>query len=140
MIYCLYNVTTNALLGIGSNPFNPLEGQQQVALHREMPDLTIEEWNPATLNFFTKTDAFLTHLEWRARFTQTEQELIDELNATFETNDALSVEQKRKIRTGLINFNAAKDVNPKDARIPPMLDLYTALGYLAPGRAAEILA
>ena len=31
MIYCLYNVATNALLGIGSNPFNLLEGQQQVS-------------------------------------------------------------------------------------------------------------
>ena len=28
MIYCLYNAETNALLGIGSNPFNLLDGQQ----------------------------------------------------------------------------------------------------------------
>lgn len=82
----------------------------------------------------------LTHLQFRRRFTPQEQELSDELEATFESNPALTAGQKRKLRTGYKNFNKASSVNLDDADIPPMLAMYVALGILAAHRPAEILA
>ena len=82
----------------------------------------------------------LTHLEFRRKFTLTEQELADELEATFEANPMLTTEQKRSLRTGYKNFYAATGVDLSDPAIPPMLGLYTALGIIGDGRAAEILA
>lgn len=81
----------------------------------------------------------LTHLEFRRRFTLTEQEFSDELEATFETNPMLSTEQKRKLRTGYKNFYAATVVDTQDPDIPPILGLYEAIGILGAGRAEEIL-
>mgnify|MGYP000521179572 CR=1 FL=1 len=81
----------------------------------------------------------LTHLEFRRKFTLAEQELADELEATFEASSALTTEQKRGLRTGYKNFYAASGVDLADPAIPPMLGLYTALGILAEGRAADIL-
>ena len=140
MIYCLYSSTTNALLGIYDVAPDPQGGQGVQALNREAPDFAREEWNPAVLDFFTKQTATLTHLEFRRRFTAAEQEAIDEFNALFESHPALTTEQKRKVRTGLKNFESANGVTLTDSDIPGMLGLYTALGLLAPGRAAEILA
>lgn len=82
----------------------------------------------------------ITHLEFRRRFTVEEQELADELEVLFESNATLSVEQKRKLRTGYKNFYAASMVNLDDPAIPPMLDIYEELGIIAPGRKLEILA
>ena len=81
----------------------------------------------------------LTHLEFRRRFTQQEQELADELEVTFEANPGLTVEQKRKLRTGYKNFYAATGVDLQDPDVPPMLGLYEALGILSAGRAEAIL-
>lgn len=82
----------------------------------------------------------LTHIEFRRRFTQAEQELSDELEATFEANPDLLVPQKRTLRTGYKNFNMAMDVNLDDPDIPPMLQMFVALGILTAERPAEILA
>lgn len=82
----------------------------------------------------------LTHLGFRRLFTQAEREAADELEVTFETNPALSTEQKRMLRSGYKDFYAGTSVNLDDPGIPPMLALYEALGIIAPGRAAEILA
>ena len=81
-----------------------------------------------------------THLWFREKFTQAEQEWADELEATFESSPALTAEQKRSLRTGYKNFNLATEVDLDDPRIPPMLGLYVALGGLAANRPAEILA
>lgn len=81
----------------------------------------------------------LTHLGFRQRFTQAEQEWADELEATFEINPVFTVEQKRMLRTGYKNFNLATSVDLDDPRIPPMLGLYVMLGGLTPNRPAEIL-
>ena len=82
----------------------------------------------------------LTHLGFRRLFTQAERELADELEVTFETNPALSTEQKRTLRSGYKDFYAGTSVNRDDPAVLPMLTLYEALGIIAPGRAAEILA
>lgn len=82
----------------------------------------------------------LTHLQFRRRFTPLERMLSDELEATFEANAALTADQKRLLRTGYKDFNAASVVDLDDEAIPPMLALYVALGNLDAGRPAEILA
>lgn len=139
-IHCLYNAATNALLGVSEETLVPLDGQAVIGRNRGLPDFSKEEWNTATLDFYTKPTTELTHHEFRCRFTAGEQELIDEFNATFEAHPGLTAEQKRKVRTGLKNFEAASVVVLSDTAIPTMLGLYTLLGLLAEGRAAEILA
>lgn len=138
-IYCLYNTATNALLGVSEEPFQPVDGQAAIGRNRGMPDFGTEEWNTATLDFYTKPAVELTHYAFRKRFTPAEQELIDEFNATFESHPGLTAEQKRKVRTGLKNFDSASGVVLSDPAIPAILGLYTLLGLLAEGRAAEIL-
>jgi len=81
----------------------------------------------------------LTHLEFRRLFTTTEQELCDELEATFESNAMLDAAQKRTLRTGYKNFYAASKVDLTDPAIPPMLGLYVAIGLLSTERQAQIL-
>ena len=129
MIYCLYNATTNALLGIGSTPFNLLEGQQQVAYPREMPDLTIEEWNPATLNFFTNTDTAITKLQFMKRFSAQEYAAI---KAAAAVNGELDFFWQK--------FLMAQDIVISDPELIAGLNALEQAGVLAPGRAAEILA
>jgi hypothetical protein len=82
----------------------------------------------------------LTHLQFRRRFTSVERELSDELEATFESNPTFTVDQKRMLRSGYKDFNAAIDVHLDDAGISPMLALYVAIGILTANRPAEILA
>lgn len=81
----------------------------------------------------------LTHLEFRRLFTLAEQEVCDELEATFESNAALDAATKRTLRTGYKNFYAASHVDLDDAGIPPVLALYAALGLIGPERPAQIL-
>lgn len=140
MIYCTYSTETNALLGVSTSEPTSSPGQEVIAHNRELPDFVLEEWNPALLSFFTKEETTWTHLEFRRRFTSDEQELIDEFNATFESNPALTAAQKRKVRTGLKNFDASTHIVKSDPDIPALLGLYTLVGLIASGRAAEILA
>ena len=129
MIYCLYNTMTNALLGISSTPFNLLAGQAQVSLGREMPDLTIEEWNPATLNFFTKTDMSITKLQFMKRFSAQEYAAI---KAAAAVNGELDFFWQK--------FLMAQDIVISDPELIAGLNALEQAGVLAPGRAAEILA
>lgn len=81
----------------------------------------------------------LTHLEFRRLFTLAEQELCDELEATFESNAMLDAAMKRTLRTGYKNFYAASKVDLTDPAIPPVLGLYVALGMIGAARPAQIL-
>lgn len=78
----------------------------------------------------------LTKYEFRQRFAPAERAACDAFNAGFEAHPALSAEQKAAIRTGLEDFRAASAVDPVLAM--PMLQMYEALGLIAPGRASEI--
>lgn len=78
----------------------------------------------------------LTKYQFRQRFTQEERMACDGFNVAFESQPALTVEQKAFIRTGLEDFKAAEAVEPVKAM--PLLQMYEALGLLAQGRAAEI--
>ena len=129
MIYCLYNVETNTLLGISADPHAVQDGQSEVPFHREMPDLTIEEWNPAVLNFFTKTDVPISKLIFMKRFTAAEYKAIK--NAAATNGDVDFFWQK---------FLTAQDIVLSDPELIVGLNTLEQFGILAPGRAAEILA
>lgn len=82
----------------------------------------------------------LTKRAWRLLFTDAERLSIDRFNATFETSPYLTEEQRDEVRSGLEDYKAATGVNRDDPATAKVLELYTALGFLEPGRAAEILA
>jgi hypothetical protein len=83
----------------------------------------------------------ITRTEFRLLFTLEERYLIDEFNAQFDSNPALSTNQKRAIRTGLQDLQMANLIpRPFSSRVVAMLDLYLALGFLTSQRRSEILA
>ena len=129
MIYCLYNVETNTLLGISADPHAVQDGQSEVPFHREIPDLTIEEWNPAVLNFFTKTDVPISKLKFMKRFTAQEYAAI---KTAASANGEIDFFWQK--------FLMAQDIVIGDAELVAGLNALEQFGILAPGRAAEILA
>lgn len=78
----------------------------------------------------------LTKYAFRQRFTEAERLACDNFNANFATHPSLTDDQKASVRSGLEDFYAATGVVP--SRALPMLQIYEALGLIAPGRAAEI--
>lgn len=119
----------------------PVDGDVLQYIHANGTVETKQYWSPVDPDPYAPPPSrILTHLEFRRLFTPTEQELSDELEATFESNGGLTAEQKRKLRTGYKNFNKATAVNLDDPDIPPMLAMYVALGILGADRPAEILA
>lgn len=142
MIYALCNVETGALVSISEQLIDNAGYPLMVkTLDILMPDMTKQEWDKSGLHFIDKPgNRTMTKLEFRRRFTPIEQELVDEFNATFENIERLSSGQKRKVRTGLKNFDAALIVSLDDPDIPILLGLYTLLGLLAESRSDEILA
>ena len=120
---------------------SPVDGDKMRYTHANGIVEIKQYWTPVDPDpYVPPPSRILTHLEFRRLFTPTEQELSDELEATFESNGGLTAEQKRKLRTGYKNFNAATTVHLDDPDIPPMLAMYVALGILGADRPAEILA
>lgn len=81
----------------------------------------------------------LTKYQFRQRFTSAERMAIDGFNSTFETNGALTTEQKASIRTALEDLAASQAVYLTNASTIAGVQMYEALGLIAVGRAAEIL-
>lgn len=77
--------------------------------------------------------------EFRDLFTQEERESIDEFNATYLDNPALTVEQKRAIRSGLAYYTDAKRIYLSNPQTIATLYMYEALGLIGSGRVLEIL-
>jgi hypothetical protein len=81
----------------------------------------------------------VSKVAWRRRFTAAEQDAIDAFNeGGYLTHPALDEATKGAIRRGLELYKEANEVNPLDPDTQALLGLYTALGLLAAGRAAEI--
>lgn len=81
----------------------------------------------------------LTKFQFRQRFTYAERVAVDAFNAGFESHAGLTAEQKAAIRTNLADFNASGAVFLSNPATVAGVQLYEALGLIAPGRAAEIL-
>lgn len=129
-IHCLYNATTNALLGVDTVPITPQEGQATCALAREtLPDFATEAWNPSVLNFQTKPDAQLSQVKFLKRFTPTEYEVIKTAAAVNGTVDYY-----------FQLMMSADYVCVSDPDTVAGVTMLEQAGLLGSGRAAEILA
>jgi hypothetical protein len=82
----------------------------------------------------------LSKLKWERLFTDTEWAAAQTFNATFESLDALSAEQKIKIKRGLREYALAEYISKSDASTIVLVTLYELVGVIGTGRAAEILA
>lgn len=81
----------------------------------------------------------LTKFQFRKLFGA-KQGLVDEFNASFETNPALTAELKRAIRSGLENYRTSGNVaRPFLPEVVQMVGLYQALGMLTAEEAKNIL-
>lgn len=81
----------------------------------------------------------LTKFQFRKLF-RAKQGLVDEFNASFESNAGLSAELKRAIRSGLENYRTSGSVaRPFLPEVVQMIGLYQALGMLTAEEAKNIL-
>lgn len=81
----------------------------------------------------------LTKLAFESLFTDAEWAAIQAFNASYDSIEALTPEQKLSIRRGLHSYAIAQDISLDDPRTMAQVTLYEMLGVIAPGRAAEIL-
>jgi len=81
----------------------------------------------------------LSKIEFRRLFPDATRPYVDEFNATFEAHPALSVDQKRSIRSGLEDYKATSEVNLDDPSTAMMIGLYQALGILTADEAQGVL-
>jgi len=81
----------------------------------------------------------LTKYQFRQLFTYPERIAIDAFNLSFESNAQLTAEQKAAIRTNLADFAASSAVHLSNPQTMAGVQMYEALGLIAPGRAAEII-
>lgn len=81
----------------------------------------------------------LTKTEFRDRFTTAEQIAIDNFNATYQSNSALTVEQKAAILSALQHYADTTKVYLNLQKTIDIVLMYESLGLIAPGRAAEVL-
>jgi hypothetical protein len=77
--------------------------------------------------------------EFRDRFTTQEQVLVDNFNATYQSNPNLSSEQKAGILSALAYYADARRVYLAHPKTIAFVNMYEQLGILTYGRAAEIL-
>lgn len=81
-----------------------------------------------------------TKLAFERKFSNVEWAAGQTFNASFETIEQLSDEQKLSIRRGLNDYRIAEDISSTDTGVITLLGVYEAFGVIAPGRAREILA
>lgn len=128
MIFCVYNSTTNALLGVDTDELTPADGQSVITLGRDLPDFSIEAWNPAILAFQTKPTTKLTQKDFLKRFTPTEYAAIKSAAAANGTVDYY-----------FQLLLSAEYVCVSDPDTITGVQLLEQAGLLGAGRAAEIL-
>lgn len=135
MIYATYNVMTGALVDLSeqqSSPSAPLALKQ---LDRAMPNLTVEFWDAAIADFsqYAKTERNISGVRYLRLFTQDER--IDIRNAAKQSpklDDYLKLLDITIAQGGVIDLN--------DPDTIAAVGLLEAVGLIAPGRAAEVLA
>lgn len=137
----IYLTVSGDLVSLGTVVANPLpEGLSVVDVGPERPE---GAWNPLTHGFdaVATVPHQISRLQFRELFAASKRELVDEFNATFESHPALTLAQKRTIRTGLKDFESAQGITvPLDDRVLGMLGLYQAVGILTADELAAIVA
>ncbi len=82
----------------------------------------------------------LSKYEWRKRFTAAEQDLIDPFNeGGYESHPGLSSTQRTDIKRQMRNYAAASTIEPTNADVIAVVNLYIALGFITSARGTEIL-
>lgn len=129
-LYCLYNATTNALLGVDTEPMQVQEGQAVAIFPRDtLPDFAIEAWNPSILAFYTKPTAQLTQKAFLKRFSAQEYAAVKAAAAANGTVDYY-----------FQLMMSAEYICVSDPDTMAGVQMLEQAGLLVQGRAAEILA
>ena len=128
-VFVLYNKASNCLLGVGTEAFSLGEGQEQLFTYRDsLPDFSKEYWNPALLQFQTKTELPISKKDFLKRFTPQEYSAI---KAAALNNSTLDYYWQL--------FMSAGDVILSDPDTVAGVNLLEAVNLIGEGRAAEIL-
>lgn len=80
-----------------------------------------------------------TKLQFERRFTDEQWDAMNDFNGSYWEHPALTLEQKKRIRRGLAEYEIALEVSPTDPAVAALLGLYEALGVLPAGTAAQVL-
>lgn len=81
----------------------------------------------------------LTKTEFRDRLSTAEQIAIDNFNATYQSNPALTAEQKAAILSALEHWKDTTKVYLSLQKTVDIVNLWESLGLIAAGRAAQVL-
>lgn len=135
MIYATYNVMTGALVDLSEQPSAPSAPLTLKQLDRAMPNLTAEFWDAAIADFspYANVERNISGVQYLRRFTQDER--IDIRNAAKQSpklDDYLKLLDITIAQGGVIDLN--------DPDTIAAVGLLEAVGLIAPGRAAEVLA
>lgn len=81
----------------------------------------------------------ITKREFRDKFSQSEQEAIDEFNATYQSSPNLTAQQKRTMQTALARHSEIDKIYMSAPTTIAVVNLFQQLGILSAERAAQVL-
>ena len=131
MIYVLCNVENGSLIQISDQPIDQSGHPLMVKIFdMPMPDLTKQEWDRGGLRFIDKPgNRTMTKLEYLRRFTGNERVAI-----------RAAAKQSPILEDYLALLELSLDVSLDDPDTIQAVGMLEAVGLIASGRAAEILA
>ena len=135
MIFVTYDTTTGALVNVSD--VLPSPNPEHCTRAINVDSVTVESWNPVTLRFDEERDPHaernISGVQYLRRFTQAERITIRAAaSQSPELDDYLKLLDITIAQGGVINLN--------DPDTIAAVGLLEALGLIAPGRAAEVLA
>lgn len=135
MIFVTYDTTTGALVNVSD--VLPSPNPEHCTRAINVDSVTVESWNPVTLRFDEERDPHaernISGVQYLRRFTQAERITIRAAaSQSPELDDYLKLLDITIAQGGVINLN--------DPDTIAAVGLLEAVGLIAPGRAAEVLA
>lgn len=135
MVFVTYNTTTGALVNVSD--VLPSPNPEHCTRAINVDSVTVESWNPVTLRFDEERDPHaernISGVQYLRRFTQDERIAIrDKAKVVAELDDYLKLLDITIAQGGVIDLN--------DTDTIAVVTLLEAVGLIAPGRAAEVLA
>ena len=135
MIFVTYNTTTGALVNVSD--VLPSPNPEHCTRAINVDSVTVESWNPVTLRFDEERDPHaernISGVQYLRRFTQAERITIRAATSQSpELDDYLKLLDITIAQGGVIDLN--------DPDTIAAVGLLEAVGLIAPGRAAEVLA
>ena len=135
MIFVTYDTTTGALVNVSD--VLPSPNPEHCTRAINVDSVTVGSWNPVTLRFDEERDPHaernISGVQYLRRFTQAERITIRAAaSQSPELDDYLKLLDITIAQGGVINLN--------DPDTIAAVGLLEAVGLIAPGRAAEVLA